>query len=99
MFSFCLAPGLFGFIFLSVSSACSVFVSSCLLRLHSGRLSAQNYKKIYSKILRPAARNPFLSSRLLVFFCLLVFSSSYNFLFNFLIILRPSRADPLNLVH
>ena len=28
MFSFCLAHGLFGFIFLSVSSACSVFVSS-----------------------------------------------------------------------
>ena len=28
MFSFCLDHGLFGFIFLSVSSACSVFVSS-----------------------------------------------------------------------
>ena len=30
MFSFCLDHGFFGFIFLSVSSACSVFVSSCL---------------------------------------------------------------------
>ena len=28
MFSFCLDPGFFGFIFLSVSSACSLFVSS-----------------------------------------------------------------------
>ena len=28
MFSFCLDHGLFGFIFLSVSSACSLFVSS-----------------------------------------------------------------------
>lgn len=33
MFSFCLDHGLFGFIFLSVSSACSVFVSSCLCKL------------------------------------------------------------------
>ena len=32
MFSFCLDHGLFGFIFLSVSSACSVFVSILSLR-------------------------------------------------------------------